>query len=514
MTRTQKAARNSVFAMLLILVAELSNFAVRTVMVRELGIEYSGVSALFTDILNVLSLTELGFGTAAAYALYKPLHENDQKRIVSLMAYYRKVYLIIAGAITALGLICLPFLGKIVKDVPNIKENIAIVFLLYVAKSVSSYVLVYKATLLDANQQSNIVSIVTVINTLIFTVLEIIALIFFKSFIFYLILLVSSVIIKNLAISLAAKVKFPYLSKQKPDELSKQERTDLRKNVGALSVYKVCDVLQKSVDSIVISIMLGTAAVGYLANYRMVQTNVDSLFGQLLEASLPSVGNLAVSENKDRQYSVYLRLTMLGFLIGNFITVSFFVLIEPFVAVWLGGKYILNIGVAVVLSANLYIMTMARPYESFRTANKLFVEGKYRPIVMTVINIGLSVLFCKYWGIIGVIIATAIARLTTHVWYDPWLINKRVFNRSFTKYLFVKFIAALIVIFDCFITKKLTSFIDMGSPWLNLIICVPICLIVPNLISLLVVFHTKEFKELKVSIMKVLSPFIQKIKKF
>ena len=143
MTRTQKAARNSVFAMLLILVAELSNFAVRTVMVRELGIEYSGVSALFTDILNVLSLTELGFGTAAAYALYKPLHDNDQKRIVSLMAYYRKVYLVIAGAITALGLICLPFLGKIVKDVPNIKENIAIVFLLYVAKSVSSILNVF-----------------------------------------------------------------------------------------------------------------------------------------------------------------------------------------------------------------------------------------------------------------------------------------------------------------------------------------------------------------------------------
>lgn len=490
--------------MLLILITEAGNFAVKTIIVKQLGVEYSGVSFLFTDILSVLSLTELGFATATAYALYRPLYERDEQHISSLIGYYRKIYFVIAGVVVALGIGCLPFVDHIVKGVPDIKESIALIFMLYVLKTAASYLFIYKSILLEANQEKNVVSIVCVVTTIIFSGLEIAGLYLFKNYILYLFLAILAVFARNLIVSMIANKKYPYLRTKKPQPLPIAEKKGLRNHVNALTVYKVCNIMQGSVDSIVISMMLGTASVGFLANYRMVMKNVDSFFCQVLEAANPSIGNLAVSENKDKQYSVYRQMTMLAFLIGNFVTVASFALIQPFIVLWLGRSYLLSTPICIALVANLYIIVMSHPYEGFRNANALFVEGKYRPIAMTIINIVLSVVLCKYWGILGVLVATVIARTVTHVWYDPWLVNRRVFHRPFYQYLFVKLVAAMIVAAECFGVYVLTNRIHTGSVLKDLMLYAAICLVVPNAISLCIVCRTKEFKGLLSSLKKVI----------
>ena len=170
-----------------------------------------------------------------------------------------------------------------------------------------------------------------------------------------------------------------------------------------------------------------------MSYYKMIVNNADSLFGQVFEAIKPSVGNLAASESGERQYTVFKKMCFLSFAIGNFIAVSLITLLNPFITLWLGSGYLLGTDVVIMLAADIYIITMVRPYESFRNANALFVQGKYRPAVMVVLNIVLSIGLADKWGVPGVLFATVAARLLTHVWYDPLLIYRKVFHKPFSQ---------------------------------------------------------------------------------
>lgn len=91
-------------------------FICRIIFTRCLSADYLGISGLFTNILTMLSLAELGIGSAIVYALYKPLAENDQSKIRALVQFYRKAYIVIGIVVAAIGLAMFPFLNFIVQD--------------------------------------------------------------------------------------------------------------------------------------------------------------------------------------------------------------------------------------------------------------------------------------------------------------------------------------------------------------------------------------------------------------
>ncbi len=495
-SRTQKSVRNIAFSIGYQLVTLFSNFFVKTILIKNLGIQYTGVSALFTDILTVLSVAELGFGTAVSYALYRPLYEKDDARIAKLMRLYQKIYRIIFYVIVAAGIVCLIFLKYIVKDVPDIKENIHIIFVFFVFKTAVSYLFVYKATLLEANQEKHIVSAIGIAVCILTAISEGIAIAVFKSYIGYLAVMVAMVIVQNVIISLVADRRYPMLKSECSESLSLPERKEIFKNVRALAIYKISGALQRGVDSVIISAMLGTSLVGFLSYYKMIVNNVDSIFGQVFESIKPSVGNLAASENDERQYTVFKMLCFLSFVIGNFITASLITLLNPFIALWLGNNYLLGTDVVIMLAADIYIITMVRPYESFRNANALFVQGKYRPAVMVVLNIVLSIALADKWGISGVLFATVAARLLTHVWYDPWLIYRKVFHKPFLQYIKMKILYLLTVIINCALVYAVCNSIKISNQWTGLCLKALLCAFIPNIVVIALFYNNNEFKAL------------------
>ena len=389
------------------------------------------------------------------------------------------------------------FLHYIVNDVPDIKENIYVIFLFFVLKTSVSYLFVYKATLLEANQEKHIVSGIGILFCVLATVLEIIVIAVFKNYFGYLIVMVTMVILQNAAISAAANRRYPVLKSPCSEPLSQNERKELFKNVRALAIYKISGALQKGVDSVIISAMLGTSWVGFLSYYKMIVNHVDALFGQVFEAAKPSVGNLAVSENSERQYLVFKKMCFLSFIIGNFITVSLVTLLNPFVTLWVPGcAYVLGMDIVILLAADAYIITMVRPYESFRNANALFIQGKYRPAIMVVLNIVLSVLFAKKWGLFGILLATVIARLCTHVWYDPWLLYRRVFLKPYITYIKMKLVYLIVVVADCMLVYTISRLTAVSNLWIDLSVKALLCIAVPNLIVILLFRTSREFKAL------------------
>ena len=91
-SRTKNTARNVTFGILNQIITLLLNFINRTIFIKILGVEYLGISGLFSDILMMLSMADLGFGTAMVYSFYKPLAENDRDKIAALIKFYKKVY--------------------------------------------------------------------------------------------------------------------------------------------------------------------------------------------------------------------------------------------------------------------------------------------------------------------------------------------------------------------------------------------------------------------------------------
>ena len=131
----------------------------RTAMLYLMGGQYLGLNSLFTSILQVLNLAELGVGSAMIYSMYKPIAEDNNAEICALMQLYRTYYRIIGFIIAVVGFILTPFIQKLIsRGVPQ-EINISVLYLLNLGATVLSYWLyAYKNSILQVHQRVDIVS--------------------------------------------------------------------------------------------------------------------------------------------------------------------------------------------------------------------------------------------------------------------------------------------------------------------------------------------------------------------
>ena len=493
----------------------LANFVTRTVFIYLLGIQYTGISSLFTDILGVMSLMEMGIGLAILYSLYKPLSENDYPKIAALMQFYKKTYRIIAVLILATGAACIPLLEYIVKDVPDIKENIQIIFFMFVVNSAFSYLLIYKSTILRAHQKSREIDRIDIGVLLVKVVFQALLLFLFQEYMFFLFIEIIGTIVRNILVSKRVDKLYPQIKEQEhaSGTLQKAERKKLFADVRALSLYRISVTMINSTDSIIISSFLGTSLVGKVSNYNLIVTGALKVITQIFSAIKPSIGNLAATSNKDKQYAIFNKLDFLAFFFACFVSSMLFGLINPAIIVWIGEEYLLSLPVVMTIIANLYIAIMVLPPESFRTANGLFIHGKYRPLIMTILNIVLSLLLVINFGVFGVLIATVISRVLTQVWYDPYLVFSRVFQRGVKEYYIQYLIRTLVTIVCCALIYVLnTLFIRQWNIYTFLLSCL-ISALIPCL-AIVVLFHNSPiYRDLLKQLHSLWTKMIEKIKR-
>ncbi len=468
-----------------------TTFITRTIFLYVLGIEYAGVSSVFTNVLTVLSFAELGIGTAITYALYKPIADNDIKQISKLMSAYKKIYSIIAAVIFLLGLCLLPFLDYIIKDAPSIKENLRLIYLLYLANTSVSYLLIYKSTFLTAVQKDHLVSKYSVIVSLIKMVVECVTLLIFNSFIIYLALSIISSFVQNLIIAKVAEREYPILKEKSRDKLEESERKGLFKDTKALAMYKVSGTVLNGTDSILISSLFGTSSAGILGNYNLITAQIYSFVMILFSATSASVGNLAATSDKKHQYKIFEQMLFICFWLYCFCGTSLWTLLNPFMYIWQNGQHMFAGYIVALLVIEFYIRGMLSPVTQFRTSNGLFVQGKYRPVIMAVINLVTSIVLAKWIGIAGIFLGTIISRATTQLWYDPWLIYKKVFQISVWKYFKIYFGYGFATVISCVLTSTLLNMVCQNEGIIKLFVGALLCLIIPNGV-IIVVFHKTE----------------------
>lgn len=415
------------------LILTITGFITRTIFINVLGSTYLGVSGLFSNILTILSFAELGIGQAIIFSLYKPIAQQDEDKICALMKLYEKVYRILFVIVLTLGLSILPFLQYIIKDINTI-ENIRIIYMLYVINSASSYLFNYRSTFITASQKNYVVNVVGFLTNIVMTVTQIISLLVFKNYLVYLIIQISFGFVQNLIIYFYSSFKYPFLKRKDIPDLNKLEISKIKKDVSALILYKIGTIALNSTDNIIISSFVGIQTVGLYSNYLLLETSIKGFLSTIFSNLTASIGNLNAKESKEKKVFMFNVINLTTFWFYSVCSICLFTCMTPFIDIWLGKDYILSVSVSLIICVNMYIAGMLFAPFNYRQTMGLFVQGKYRPVISAFINIVVSIILVQKFGLAGVLWGTAIARLTTNAWFDPYLVFKKGLNISPLKY--------------------------------------------------------------------------------
>lgn len=259
-----------------------------------------------------------------------------------------------------------------------------------------------------------------------------------------------------------------------------------------LTAYNLSGVIINSTDSIFISVFVGTVEVAIIGNYTLIINSIRTCVDQIVNATKPSIGNMAVTSSHEKQKEIFDKMNFISFYVACFCCACFYTLLTPFVSnVWFDSSYKISVAVVAVLTVNFYIAVMVLPVESFRTANGLFVQGWFRPIIMAIMNIILDFFMGKQWGIIGIFLATTISRILTQVWYDSYLIYKMVFQKKPWRYYADYVIKAIVTLVICVVTGTLAGLVSVNSVYLDFMVKMVMAVLIPN-IALIIIYHKNE----------------------
>ena len=492
----------------------LLSFVCRIVFVHQLNAEYLGINGLFSNILSMLSLAELGIGTAMIYALYKPVAENDHKKIASYMRVYETSYRVIGAVIAISGLTLTPFLNLLVKSPPDIPESLTTLYLIYLFSTVSSYFYSYRSSILIAHQENYIVLAISYGVVIVQNLAQILALILWKDYMMYLILQVIFVLLTNVLISTVAKKRYPYITDKNAEKLSKAERKSLLRNVKALTVTKLSGILVNNTDNIVITYFNGLITTGVVSNYSLITNTITSLANQIFTSLSASLGNLNAVSEDEHKYEVFKALNLANFWLYGWAAIGMVCLSNDVVELFFGEPYVMELWVPIILAINFYMLGMQCVVGLYKSTMGLFRYGQYVLLFTAVLNLIGDILLGQLWGVFGIFLATAIARALTNTWYEPFVVFKHGFHRKFTPYI-VRYLlyAGLLVGMGtvCWILCKLISF-----PLIfRIIVKCLICIILPNVAFLLIFRNQPEFQYLRGTVsslrLKVIGHFKSKI---
>ena len=491
MSRTKSSIRNFIFTIVSNFSAIVIGLISQKLFIEILGIEYMGINGLFTNIISLLGIVEMGVGTAIIYSLYGPLENDDRDIVSALMNFYKKTYNIIAFVVLLLGICITPFVQFFIKEV-NVGINIKFVFIMFIIDIVCSYLLSYKRSILYADQKNYIINIVHIVYLVVMNFLQITCLYITKNYYVYLVIKIIMRISENIIISLVVNNKYSYLKKKNNSTLDKKIEKEIIKKVKSLFFHKIGGFVTNSTDNLIISKFLGLAVVGLYSNYYLIISSVTNLFGQAISAITPSIGHLLVLSDKKKNYEVFCRIRFANFWIATFSGTSILVLIQIFVQLWLGSEYVLPSVVIYVLVFNYFQKMMRNSYSAFKDAAGIFYEDRYVPILEAVLNIIFSIILVQLVGLCGVFIGTIISGLVLWCYSYPKLVYNKLFNRNYKKYIIetVKYILLFIMIsvFTYILSLSINTMITsvLEKFFINMLIC----MVVPN--SIIYFFFRKN----------------------
>lgn len=501
--RTEKSLLNTTSNFLILVMKTILTFIVRTIFIKCLGKEYLGIDGLFTNILVMLSLADLGLAIAISYSLYRPLAKQNYDLISKLMTFYKKIYSLIGFIVLILGLVLIPFLKFFMSDVTI--SNILLIYLLYLFNTVSMYFLSYKETLIVADQQNYKLTTINISTYLILYILQIMTLLLLKNFILYLLVQIVITFIQRILINKYIAKNYSFINFNCKEKLESNELASIKNNVGAIIYYKIGNFVLSGTDNLVISYFLGVVYVGIYTNYLSLINMISSIINTISVSITSSFGNLIVLENENKQEYIFNKINFFCFIVYGYFSIGILFLINPFVNLWIGSNYLFKYDIIIMMVFVFYANGMLAPITSIRDAAGAYKYDKFSTIIQSIINLVFSIILAYYIGVIGVVLGTLISIILVPLWYRPFVLYKYVF-KSTPKVYYIEYIKNLaFVIFSYLVLEVIFKMIVIRSTLIS-IVCSGIIISIVYFILILIFYRKNKsmiyYKQLLQQIIK------------
>ena len=501
-SRIQNSYRTSLAGVTGQILNIVSAFLFRTVFLFFLGAEYLGINGLFSNILQLLSLADLGITTIISFRLYQPIADGDVEKVAAYMTFYKHIYRMVAAVIVGLGLLLMPFLSFFVDlgEVPN-DINPYLVFGLFILQSASSYLFSYRQVLINADQRGYLTSIFFALTNVAVNVFKILFLALTHD---YTLVLVVGIVVQVL---LNAGY-YIYITKQYPEvfrlqaRVTKEERRSVFSDARAGLCHRIGGMFVSGTDNIILSKFVSLASVGIYSNYSLLTSSVSTLVSSTFSNLSPSVGDFETRATPKESERLYLRMFFGNLWIVCFCTICLYTLLNPFIAVWQDESYLLSKGVVLVLCIQFFMQSTNIVNGIFINATGLFNRDKIRPLIEAVLNLAISIVGVQMWGIIGVFVGTVVSGLLTYYWRNYYLLYRHVFRTHPTKIILTLLFWCALSVGIVFLLQYLFRFTtdNWGGFFLKTVMAASI----PNLIFLLLLFPTDDFAYYKSKVFGVL----------
>lgn len=493
--RKKSSFKNMITAVSSNVLTIIVGLVAQAVFIKILGSEYLGLNGLFSNVISMLGIVELGMGSAIIYNMYKPIAEEDHEKIKSLMQFYKKSYRIITLIISIIGIMIIPFIKYIV-DIESVTVgiNVYLVYILFLLETICSYILSYKRSMLYADQKEYITNIIHMGYTILVNTMQLTFLYFTHDYYLYLIIKVMMRLVENIVISSYVNRRYSYLLDNNVTKLDSKTEKDIFQKIKALFFHKIGTFIVSGTDNIIISKYLGLVTVGLYSNYYMIINAVQTVINHIIQATRASVGNLLVTESKTKQFDIFNKIRFVNFWISCFSSICIFVIMDSFITIWIGYKFVLPTKVLLVLVINFFIVSSRSTYGAFKEAAGIFYEDRFVPIIESLLNIVLSIIFVKKFGLMGVFMGTIASGLVLWCYSYPKYVYNKLFGRKISDYIKETIYYFIIFILIAGFTYSLAILISFDNVYLQFISNVLIALIVPNVIMLLLFSKDENFK--------------------
>lgn len=491
MNRKVASAKTAISGIILNVITAVLGFITQRIFISNLGVEYAGINGVFTSIISILTLTDLGISTAVIFHLYKPLANGNHDKVAALMQFYHKACRIISGIIILGGLILIPLAPTFVGET-TVPDNLYVIFGLFIANAVFSYTLNYRRPLLNADQKGFIVNSVVAICHLLLYGLKIFILLATKNFYLYTACTIFAKIIENLIISLIVKKRYPYITKKA--KLDTAVKADFKQKIKGSIYHNAASYVVYSTDNIIISQIFGVISVGLYSNYYLILNSLNLLFGQLFTAMTASLGNILASEGAQKLYSVTKKIMLLNFWVYATVSIAAYYCITPFVKLWLGADFLFTDVIVITLILNFYLQATRAPMTSILSSAGIIYENRFVPVVEAIINLVASIALGLTIGLPGVFIGTAMSNLFLHLYSYPKYAFKLVLKRNRFEYIltFLKYLGLFIAVWISI--GGIINFVHFDNYLLDFIAKGVVCVIIPSIVFSIIFHKTEEFK--------------------
>lgn len=496
MSRVRYAAKNIAFGYIGNITSTILGFVLRTVFIRKLDETLLGVNGLYTGILTMLSLAELGIGTALNYSLYAPVARGDIEKIKSYMLFYKKAYRAIAAVVAAIGIILVPFLNYVIKNPGDYSiQELTIYYLIFLFNTVSTYFVAYKYSLVNAEQKNYIQTNVLTLTKLITTISQIVVLLATANFLFYLLTAAVVELGQKIYVNHYLNRRYPYLKEKKVKPLEKEETQVIKDKTKALVYHKVGDVARLQTDSIIISSFIRVSLVGVVDNYTMVINSISGFVNIIFNSVISSFGNLIATESGEKQYEMFNIYRFVANWVYGLSAIGFYVLLTPLIYLWLGEAWLLGNGVVALILIDYYFKGDRIVLSNFKTAAGVFEEDKYLALIQGAVNLVISIVLVQSMGLAGIYVGTIVSGLIANV-TKPFIIYRVCFNKGAGEYfgdtakkLLVLFMTLGIILFAGKFLLQQITLLSFGFT-------AAVIVLIYNSLFLLCFGRTKEFKYL------------------